>query len=58
MHSVENLVFYLHASRYRQLQSSHARRMIAALIVDSFTAESADQQITSAHDNATLSRRS
>ena len=45
IHSVENLVFYLHASRYRQLHSSRARRLIATLIVDTFIAEGAPQQI-------------
>ena len=45
IHSVENLVFYLHAVRYRRLQSAKARRMLATLIFDTFIAEGSSQQI-------------
>ena len=45
IHSVENLVFYLHAARYRQLQSARARRLVGTLIYDTFVAENAPQQI-------------
>ena len=45
IHSVENLVFYLHAVRYRRLQTAKTRRMLASLIFDTFIAENAEQQI-------------
>ena len=44
IHSVENLVFYLHVVRYRQLQNPRARKMVATLIFDTFIAENATQQ--------------
>ena len=45
IHSVENLVFYLHAVRYRQLQNNRARRSIAQQLYDTFIVEGALQQI-------------
>ena len=45
IHSVENLVFYLHVVRYRQLDAARARRMVATLIFNTFIAENAEQQI-------------
>ena len=62
IHSVENLVFYLHAVRYRQLQNAKARRVVAQQLYDTFIAEGAPQQInisTRQRDaiQATLKRR-
>ena len=62
IHSVENLVFYLHAVRYRRLQTARTRRILATLIFDTFIAEGAPQQInisTRQRDaiQATLKRR-
>ena len=45
IHSVENLVFYLHAVRYRQLQNAKARRVVGQQLYDTFIAENAEQQI-------------
>ena len=45
IHSVENLLFYLHAQRYRQLQSSKLRKLIATAMYDTFIREGAEQQI-------------
>ena len=62
IHSVENLVFYLHAVRYRQLQSAKAKRAVAQQLYDTFIVEAAPQQInisTRQRDTiqATLKRR-
>ena len=62
IHSVENLVFYLHAVRYRQLQNVKARRVVAQQLYDTFIVEAAPQQInisTRQRDaiQATLKRR-
>ena len=45
IHSVENLVFYLHAVRYRQLDGARARRLVAQQLFDTFVAEGSPQQI-------------
>lgn len=45
IHSVENLVFYLHAVRYRHLQAAKTRRMLAQLIFDTFVADGSPEQI-------------
>ena len=45
IHSVENLVFYLHAQRYRQLQSAKLRKTIATAMYETFIREGAQQQI-------------
>ena len=45
IHSVENLVFYLHVVRYRQLQNAKARRLVAQQLYDTFIVEGAPQQI-------------
>ena len=45
LHSVENLVFYQHAVRYRHVQSARLRKTLAAAIHDTFVREHAPQQI-------------
>ena len=45
IHSVENLIFYLHAQRYRQLQSAKLRKTVATAMFDTFVREGADQEI-------------
>ena len=46
LHSVENLIFYLHALRYRKLlQQVKARKVIAHFLYDTFIAEDSEQQI-------------
>ena len=45
VHSVENLVFYQHAVRYRLVQSAKLRKMLAAAIHEHFIRENAPQQI-------------
>ena len=44
-HSVENLIFYLHAQRYRQLQSARLRKTVATAMYETFIMEGAEQQI-------------
>ena len=45
VHSVENLIFYLHAVRYRLLQSAKLRKLLATAIHSHFIREHAPQQI-------------
>ena len=46
LRSVENLIFYLHALRYRKLlQQPKARKAIAHFMFDTFIAEGSEQQI-------------
>ena len=45
IHSVENLIFYLHAVRYRLLQSAKLRKLLATAIHSHFIREHAPQQI-------------
>ena len=45
VHSVENLIFYLHAVRYRHVQSAKLRKLLAVAIHDHFIRENAPQQI-------------
>ena len=45
IHSVENLIFYLHAQRYRQLQSAKLRKTVATAMYETFVREGAEQQI-------------
>ena len=45
IHSVENLIFYLHAARYRTLQNAKARRVVAQQLYDTFIGEGAAQQL-------------
>ena len=45
VHSVENLIFYLHAVRYRNVQSGKLRKMLAVAIHAHFIRENAPQQI-------------
>ena len=45
IHSVENLQFYLHVQRYRQLTRSHTRRTLAIFIFDEFIRSGAAQEI-------------
>ena len=45
IHSVENLIFYLHTQRYKQLQSAKLRKAIATAMYDTFIREGAQQQI-------------
>ena len=45
IHSVENLIFYLHAVRYRHVQSAKLRKLLAVAIHDHFIRENAPQQI-------------
>ena len=45
IHSVENLIFYLHVQRYRQLQSAKLRRQVATAMYDTFINRGAEQQI-------------
>ena len=45
IHSVENLIFYLHATRYRHVQSPKLRKLLATAIHEHFIREAAPQQI-------------
>ena len=45
VHSVENLVFYLHVQRYKRLQSARLRRLLAACIHEQFVRADAPEQI-------------
>ena len=45
VHSVENLVFYLHVQRYKRMQSTRLRKLLASYIHDYFIRANAPQQI-------------
>ena len=45
VHSVENLIFYLHVQRYRRMQSARLRRALACCIHQHFIRADAPQQI-------------
>ena len=45
IHSEENLIFYLHVSRYRRLSTGKLRTLLANEIYDAFIREGAPQQI-------------
>ena len=45
VHSVENLVFYLHVQRYKRMQSTRLRKLLASCIHDHFIRANAPQQI-------------
>ena len=44
-HSVENLVFFLHVRRYKQVGTARLRRALAVAIVDAFIRLNAPQQV-------------
>ena len=45
LHSEENLVFYLHAVRYRHIHSASLRRTIAQQMYDTYVVDNSSQQI-------------